>query len=1103
MVKRILLLTSVLLASLLLWAAPVSPEQALNEAAAFVAQKQGAGRPLKMASHAQRLKSEAQMGYYYVFNIGVDQGFVIVSGDDRTAPILGYSDQGRFDSSRLPVNMRSWLEGYAEQMRILDEMTDDQARKSLVAPRSAVSVPTRNSIAPLITTRWDQASPYWNECPEFMSITEAGDTVGDLAFTGCVATSMSQIMKFYNWPPKTTKDIPSYDLVIPGDNYSYATQPTDLLPVTTFDWEHMRDSYTGSEDEVSKTAVAHLMVYVGHAVKSQYGVSSTGAYTDDIPKGFTEYFAYDKSTIQIKFRTDFTQEAWNELVYQELASGRPMIYNGTAGSGGGHSFVCDGYEYGDYFHINWGWGGMGNGFFRLAVLNPRESGIGGSSSAEGYNMKQNVILGIRPDESGSEEPELENLLTATGLSLGWSSNYLERDKKSDGFSIYKRKTFKLNYADHVGTQKKYDIGLALYDEQMNFVQMVINRGNYAVALTSALGSFEEFGANIEARYPVKFGAGLTGKYIMLPVCQLQGTSEWKPMLETDRFYFEVDIDTYQATFTAHPIVDLAATAFECEGGEKVGVPEQIHVTIANNSADRYFGDLYLWFGNQHLNDMTEYTTSIQAEVPAGKTTTVTFNVTPESAGTQSLRVSTDYSGSKMLTGTGSVTIASAVVSTMNLTVDISAENAVENEIYDSFAHFKVNITNNGESEYNKYVLAPLFIVDPESYSGEMVTYQQSSLSLAPGETKTLYFDFDNLGYGQVYSLNIYARDENETLKNIVTPGGSVFYTIRRGMVVWTGEENGRQGFAVGTDIVIPENALAVRLEGLEINSVTPNTNPNTIYFVGDGEAVPAGLEACNVVQGMRTDALSLTDGYGYFIPQSFNAQRVNYTRRFEESRDGNERKAWSSIVLPFAPQEVSADERPLAIGTDLYLYNFASEEDGQAAFAPAETMKANVPYIIALATSSQLTGEPITWSAEDVLFKPEPIAYTSGPNYMMAGTYVPLSSPGIYVIDEQGGSYVCSEDLQQVAPFRAYFRALNEVEDNGVILLPGEATTPLIKGDVNADGEIGIADLTALVNIILEGVVLEGDDLYRSDVNSDGEVGIADITALVNVLLSM
>ena len=180
MVKRILLLTSVLLASLLLWAAPVSPEQALNEAAAFVAQKQGAGRPLKMASHAQRLKSEAQMGYYYVFNIGVDQGFVIVSGDDRTAPILGYSDQGRFDSSRLPVNMRSWLEGYAEQMRILDEMTDDQARKSLAAPRSAVSVPTRNSIAPLITTRWDQASPYWNECPEFMSITEAGDTVGDL-----------------------------------------------------------------------------------------------------------------------------------------------------------------------------------------------------------------------------------------------------------------------------------------------------------------------------------------------------------------------------------------------------------------------------------------------------------------------------------------------------------------------------------------------------------------------------------------------------------------------------------------------------------------------------------------------------------------------------------------------------------------------------------------------------------------------------------------------------------------------------------------------------------------------------------------------------------
>ena len=1086
-------------------AAPVTVEQARNEAASFVANRQGAGRSLKLAASEKRLTSAVDMGLYYVFNIGQDGGFVIVSGDDRTVPILGYSDEGRFDAARVPANLQAWLDSYAAQMQELDRLTDAQAQKELAAPRRATVVKTRNSIAPLITTRWDQASPYWNECPEFMSITEQGDTVGDLAYTGCVATSMSQIMKFYNWPEKTTQAIKPYQFTVAGDNYSYSLVTTDEMPVTTFDWEHMRDSYTGSEDEQSKAAVAHLMVYAGHAVKSSYGLSATGAYTDDIPKGLTEYFAYDKSTIQIKFRIDFTQDAWNDIVYQELAAGRPLIYNGTAGSGGGHSFVCDGYEYGDYYHINWGWGGMGNGYFQLAVLNPRASGIGVSSSAEGYNMRQNAIIGIQPgDPAGTEpEPQVEDILTATGLSLGLSAGYLERDNKSKGFSIYKSKTLNLNYADHVGTQKKYDIGMALYDEQMNFVQLVINRGVYVTALTSALGSDESFGSNInDARNAPKFGAGLTGKYYMIPVCQLQGSTEWKPMLETDRFYYEVQIDDYMATFTTHPAVNLEVLGFECEGGEKVGVSEQVHVTIQNNSTDRFFGDLYLWFGNQHLDDVTEYTTSVQAEVPAGGKTVVTFNVMPESSGTQSLRVSTDYAGAKMLAGTGSVTIAPTVVSTMNLTVDIEAENADGLEIYDSFARFKVDITNNGQSEYNKYVLAPLFIVDPESYSGEMVTYQQRALRLAPGETETLYFDFDNLGYDQYYSLNIYARNENDSLKNIVTPGGSVFYKISRGMVVWNGQENGRKGYAASGDIVVPADALAVRLEGLDITSVQPNANPNTIYLLGEQEQVPAGLEQSNVVLGKHASKVALHDGFGYFIPQSVEADVVTYERTFEQERTVNERRGWTTIVLPFAPAQVRAGEQELTAQSDYWLYRFAQEADGEAVFEPVEAMETNVPYIIAAATGHGLTAAPVVWSAENVTLKADPIAYTSGKNYLMDGTYVPLSLSEVYTVDAAGARCVKDSAEQEVLPFRVYFSALGEVDDDGVILLPGEPTTSPIKGDVNNDGEISVADVTALVNLILIEEQPTGDLLFRADVNDDSEVGVADVTMLVNMILN-
>ena len=142
-------------------AAPVTVEQARNEAASFVANRQGAGRSLKLAASEKRLTSAVDMGLYYVFNIGQDGGFVIVSGDDRTVPILGYSDEGRFDAARVPANLQAWLDSYAAQMQELDRLTDAQAPTELAAPRRATVVKTRTSIAPLITTRGDQAAPYW------------------------------------------------------------------------------------------------------------------------------------------------------------------------------------------------------------------------------------------------------------------------------------------------------------------------------------------------------------------------------------------------------------------------------------------------------------------------------------------------------------------------------------------------------------------------------------------------------------------------------------------------------------------------------------------------------------------------------------------------------------------------------------------------------------------------------------------------------------------------------------------------------------------------------------------------------------------------------
>ena len=210
MMRQFLFLASLWLAATAI-AAPVTPSQAQQAAIQFM-QQYRAGVTVKSspAMSAPRLmangqKSTTKQSSYYIFNTAGDKGYVIVSGDDRTTPILGYIDNGSFDASKMPANMKAWLDNYAQEISMLDEL-------ELVSKGSAFTVPrpTRNSISPLITSHWDQGAPYWEKCPEFMDIDENGDTVGELAYTGCVATSMAQVMNYYKHPLYCSQDIPSY-----------------------------------------------------------------------------------------------------------------------------------------------------------------------------------------------------------------------------------------------------------------------------------------------------------------------------------------------------------------------------------------------------------------------------------------------------------------------------------------------------------------------------------------------------------------------------------------------------------------------------------------------------------------------------------------------------------------------------------------------------------------------------------------------------------------------------------------------------------------------------------------------------------------------------
>ena len=1104
--RKLFYLASLLLAMPAAIAAPVTPSQAQQAASQFMQQhRPGVTVQSTPVSHTPRMMNGHQsttQPNYYIFNTTGNKGFIIVSGDDRTTSILGFTDSGSFNPANIPANMKVWLESYDEQIQALDALgiTDN----SFSVPR-----PTRNSKSPLITSHWNQDAPYWEQCPQFMEVTEEGDTVGEYAYTGCVATSMAQIMNYYKFPLCCTQTIPSCEMTYYWNEEYYVTD-TDPLPPIMFDWDNMKDNYTGAETQAEKDAVAWLMLYAGCAAHMQYGMNASSTSDPYIPTAFNDYFNYDAKLV---YRSDYDQSDWEDMIYQELFEGRPLIYNGRSGTGGGHSFVCDGYAYGDYFHINWGWGGLGDGYFVLSVLNPYAGGgVASVTSAEGYNIDQTAIIGIQPGYSGQPQ-EIDHRLTVWNMYYTGSRTF---ERSEDGsFKLNKRRYVKVTAEDHIDDGTKYLRGIALYDNDNNFIE-IIAQTYYGASYISVTDSWPD--TQSSTTYP--FGKDLPdGTYKIVPVSSVQATNEWKPMIESDRYYIEATINGEWITLADHPVVDLQSINFEFTGGEKVGTAEQCHVTVKNNSADRYSGKLYLYVGNEQLDEYSEYTSVVEAEIPAGGTKVVTFNFTPQNAGTKNAYLSTyDNTWSGSIPGTGSVNIAGSTVYPMNLSVEINALNADENMvIYDSHIKFKVDVTNNNtEGEYNRYLLAPLFIVD-ENNHGTMITYLSSNVVIPAGETQTFYYEFDNLAFGSRYALNIYGRNENEVTTNLVHPGESKYYTIDRGMVVWDGNGN-RVGYKPYNGIRVPEDAAAVSLEGLDLTSVIPNDNPNALYYVGNADKyIPAGLEGKNVIKNnVAQGDIVLKHGYNFFAPYRFRAENISYERTFTRGRHAGQEGGWNTMVLPFAATSVTADGDAIDWmhskddAKGLWICNFDKEEDSTdearlIAGYMGNTLAANVPYFVAPydgANGTDMRNKTYVFSARDVTVKPNPSAITSGTYHMVNGEYTQKTIQDAYFLNNAGSHFVKATS-GIVNAFEAYasnVRASNATQFQIVLDENAEEGPIVLVGDVNNDGNVDITDVTVLIDYLLGSDSID-INLAAADVDNDGNVNITDVTALIDMIL--
>lgn len=372
----------------------LSPEAALQRVASQknVRHLVSATAQPKLAYTAKTFKGQDAV---YVFT--TKQGdALILSGSDKAIPVLGYTDSGTFDPNSMPPQMKYWLEEYAAQIAYAEENNLAPVDKNV-----SFSYPTDWSfIAPLVQTKWDQGKPYNS------LLTNPGYA------TGCVATAMAQIMNYHKYPEIGHGSIKYTDAYKNTFSMSFYEQP--------FDWNNMLNEYvSGKYNDTQANAVAYLMKACGYSTQMNYG-SSSGTQSEKSALALATYFDYD-SSIDVIQRYGYTHTDWATTLYNQLKNVGPVLYSGHSIGDYAHAFVCDGYDGQGYFHINWGWSGLCDGYYSIDAMNPTVQGTGGSDYG-GYNFSQGMVINIMKAQPGSPAftPKAEFILLGnmTGENAG-------------------------------------------------------------------------------------------------------------------------------------------------------------------------------------------------------------------------------------------------------------------------------------------------------------------------------------------------------------------------------------------------------------------------------------------------------------------------------------------------------------------------------------------------------------------------------------------------------------------------------------------------------------------------------------------------------------
>lgn len=630
---------------------------------------------------------------YYAFNRGNSNGFVLVAADDLAASsVLGYADSGSFSTENMPENLKWWLGEYDRQIEFA------AANAATAKSKTRVATPVYADVAPMVTALWGQDSPYSNLCPT---------AYGYTCPTGCVATAMAQIMYYYKWPEQGTGSN-SYTWTGAGNRRTLSVD----FSKSQYDWDSMTDVYGSNSTEASEDAVAKLMYDAGVACNMEYDPNGSATYSYSATIALYKYFGYDRG-MNIYTRNYYNHNEWIEMLYAELAAGRPIIYGAYTADNEGHAFVVDGYSDG-YFHINWGWDGMSNGYFSITALNPYSQGTGGGSSAFSYD--QDAIMGIKKAEDDSSFNPLFYCYDFY-VTIGTNRTYNRSNRVSFSETFWYQ---------------------GLEDVTVYFGLQVINStGSDTVYVSSTnttkISKPSSSGANgvTTIIVPMTNFPSTNGSYLVYPAFKTTD-GDWQVIRSADTDHVIATLNGNTITF-ANPTEEesvLSASDIAATSSVYAGKTFTAKATLSNEGAE-YYNTVNMVVLNADSKQQTK-SDNVMVAIPEGSSSEVKFSLTaPSTPGSYILAV-VDADGAIIETTT-TLTVSSTPQGTLSFTVNnIEVENA-DNAIAADL-NATLTVTCN-DGVYTGMVVGFIF----DSTSGNSIAYitSQEDVIIGSGETKTI------------------------------------------------------------------------------------------------------------------------------------------------------------------------------------------------------------------------------------------------------------------------------------------------------------------------------------------------------------------------------